>query len=232
VVGVEALARWRHPQQGIVLPESFVKVLEDAGRIDELMWSILGKAVRFCSIINASGVETVIAVNVSLKSLGNMELANRIIEIVQGHGVAAEKMCFEITETAATTNLGAALENLTRLRMKGFGLSIDDFGTGYSSMQQLTRIPLTELKIDQAFVHNASGNEAANVVLRSSLHVAKELKIKAVAEGVETQQDWDVLQELGCDLAQGFLIAKPMDADSYLTWIKDLASDPTSMFVP
>jgi EAL domain-containing protein (putative c-di-GMP-specific phosphodiesterase class I)/AmiR/NasT family two-component response regulator len=232
VVGAEALARWRHPQQGIVLPESFVKVLEDAGRIDELMWSILGKAVRFCSIINATGVETVIAVNVSLKSLGNMELANRIIEIVQGHGVAAEKMCFEITETAATTNLGAALENLTRLRMKGFGLSIDDFGTGYSSMQQLTRIPLTELKIDQAFVHDAAGNEAANVVLRSSLQVAKELKIKAVAEGVETQQDWDVLQELGCDLAQGFLIAKPMDADSYLTWIKDLASDPTSMFVP
>ncbi|MGZ5177995.1 MAG: EAL domain-containing response regulator, partial [Burkholderiales bacterium] len=128
VVGAEVLARWRHPQQGLVFPESFVKTLEDAGKIDELMWVMLRKGAAFCATLNAAGMDLSVAVNLSLKSLGNVELANRVAEIVRGHNLHASKMCLEITETAATTNLGPALENLTRLRMKGFGLSIDDYG--------------------------------------------------------------------------------------------------------
>jgi EAL domain-containing protein (putative c-di-GMP-specific phosphodiesterase class I)/CheY-like chemotaxis protein len=230
VVGAEALARWRHPQQGIVLPAMFVKVLEDAGKIDELMWIMLRKGVAFGSTLQAAGMESSVAVNVSLKSLGNFDLANRVSEIVRGHNLEPSKICLEITETAASTNVGAALENLSRLRMKGYGLSIDDYGTGYSTMQQLTRIPFTELKIDQSFVTNAAANETAKVILSSSLELARKLKVKAVAEGVETEQDWDVLQELGCDLAQGFFIARPMDAKAYLYWLRNLATDPTSMF--
>jgi EAL domain-containing protein (putative c-di-GMP-specific phosphodiesterase class I) len=231
VIGMEVLARWRHPQQGLVLPAAFVKILEDAGKIDELMWLMMRKGIAFCGTLNATGLESSIAVNMSLKSLGNVELASRVAELARAHSLAASNIVLEITETAVTTNLGAVLENLTRLRIKGFGLSIDDFGTGYATMQQLTRIPFTELKIDRSFVTNAATNEAARVILSSSLEMGRKLKIKAVAEGVETQRDWDLLLELGCDLAQGFFIAEPMDARNYLKWIRELATDATSIFV-
>jgi len=110
------------------------------------------------------------------------------------------------------------LENLSRLRMKGFGLSIDDYGTGYSSMQQLTRIAFTELKIDQSFVANAAKQDSARIILESSLEMAKKLKIRSVAEGVETQEHWDLIRSLGCDIAQGYFIARPMEANALLTW--------------
>jgi EAL domain-containing protein (putative c-di-GMP-specific phosphodiesterase class I) len=122
----------------------------------------------------------------------------------------------EVTESAVTIETGKTLENLSRLRMNGFGLSIDDYGTGYSSMQQLTRIAFTELKIDQSFIRNAAKQESSRIILESSLLMAKKLGITAVAEGVETQSEWDLLLGLGCDLAQGCLIARPMEARAYL----------------
>jgi len=116
--------------------------------------------------------------------------------------------------------LGKALENLSRLRMKGFGLSIDDYGTGYASMQQLTRIAFTELKIDQSFVRNASTQESCRAMLESSLEMAAKLKILAVAEGIETQADWDLLRHLGCPLGQGYFIARPMAEGDFLRWMR------------
>ena len=231
VIGAEALARWRHPQQGVVAPSAFIKTLEDAGKIDELLWVMLRKGAAVCRTLQTSGSDSSVSVNVSLTSLNNVEFSNRVIQVVRGQNVSTDKMCLEITEMAATTNLGLALENLTRLRMLGFGVSIRDFGTGYSSIQHLTRIPFTELKIDRSLVTNSSREESAKVILRSSLHTARELSVKAVAEGVETQQDWDLLQELGCDQAQGYFIETPMDATAYVTWIRDLATNATSMFV-
>ena len=129
-------------------------------------------------------------------------------------------MVLEVTESAATTDLAKVLENLARLRVKGFGLSIDDYGTGYSSMQQLSRIAFTELKIDQAFVANATREESARVILGSSLDMARKLNISAVAEGVETRADWDLLVQLGCEQAQGYLIAKPMDVIAFQDWAR------------
>src|SRR5262249_46595177 len=120
--------------------------------------------------------------------------------------------------SAAMTDIAKALENLTRLRMKGFGLSIDDYGTGYSSMQQLSRIPFTELKIDQSFVMSALEKESSKVILESSLDMAKKLKLKSVAEGVETRAHWNLLKKLGCDIAQGYFVAKPMDARAFADW--------------
>jgi EAL domain-containing protein (putative c-di-GMP-specific phosphodiesterase class I) len=128
-------------------------------------------------------------------------------------------MVLEITETAAMTDIGKALENLARLRMKGFGLSIDDYGTGYSSMQQLSRIPFTELKIDQSFVLSATEKESSRVMLASSLDLARNLKLKSVAEGVETRAHWDVLKNLGCDIAQGYFVARPMEAKAFEDWV-------------
>jgi EAL domain-containing protein (putative c-di-GMP-specific phosphodiesterase class I) len=227
VVGAEALARWRHPKQGIVLPASFIKPIEESGKIDDLTSVMLGKGVAFCSAFDKAGLNTVVAVNISLMSLNRGDFADRVSEIVQGQGLGAERICLEITETAATSNLGGtALENLTRLRMMGFGLSIDDLGTAASSIQQLTHIPFTELKIDRSFVANSTTDKTAMDVLKASLDIARQLKIKAVAEGVETLEEWNVLQELGCNLAQGHFIAEAMDAQAYVAWVRSLSMEP------
>jgi EAL domain-containing protein (putative c-di-GMP-specific phosphodiesterase class I)/CheY-like chemotaxis protein len=231
IVGMEALARWRHPRHGIVPPMSFITPLEEAGQIDQLTWPMLTKGMAFCSTLNATGVESSVAVNLALSSLGDADLAKRVTELASTYELAPERICIEVTETTATTNMATALENLTRLRLKGFTLSIDDFGTGYSSMQQLARIPFTELKVDRAFVTNALSNEAARVILKSSLQLARDLNIRAVAEGVETQRDWELLAELGCDLAQGYYIAQPMDARAYSAWLRDLSKNPHSVFM-
>lgn len=232
VKGAEALARWLHPQQGVVAPAAFIPALEDNGMIDKLLWVMLQKGAEFCGTCRSAGIEGTVAVNLSIKSLADVNLAERVTEVVRGFGAEPRDMVIEVTESAATTDVGRVLENLSRLRMNGFGLSIDDYGTGYSSMQQLTRIPFTELKIDRSFVTNAALNEAAKIILDSSLQLAKHLKIAAVAEGVETQQDWDLLRELGCDIAQGYFIARPMPGAAYCAWIRELESNPMTVARP
>ncbi len=220
VKGAEALARWRHPQHGIIAPYAFIEPLEDNDLIDELAWVMLRKAAAFCSTWRSAGLEATVSVNLSLKSLTDTRLADRVTELVLSENLEPRHMVLELTESAATTDVGKALENLARLRIKGFGLSIDDYGTGYSSMQQLTRIAFTELKIDQSFVTNAAKQESAKVILESSLDMARKLNITAVAEGVETQADWNLLRQLGCGLAQGFFIARPMEAGAYPNWVR------------
>jgi EAL domain-containing protein (putative c-di-GMP-specific phosphodiesterase class I)/CheY-like chemotaxis protein len=219
VVGAEALARWRHPQMGLLAPYAFIGAMEENGLIDALTWQILEKSAAMCRAWTSEGmVDLTVSVNLSLKSLGEPGLAERIAERVASQGLPARHMVLEVTESAAMTDIGKALENLTRLRMKGFALSIDDYGTGYSSMQQLSRIPFSELKVDQSFVMGALEKEANKVILASSLDMAKKLKLKAVAEGVETRAHWNLLQGLGCDVAQGYFIAKPMEADAFRSW--------------
>jgi EAL domain-containing protein (putative c-di-GMP-specific phosphodiesterase class I) len=221
VVGAEAIARWRHPVQGVVNPAAFIKPMEDHARIDALTVALLRKAAASCRAWGAAGSHATVAVNLSLTSLGDLTLADRLTQIVMEEHVDPRDVVLEVTESAAATHLGKALENLSRLRMKGFGLAIDDYGTGYSSMQQLTRIPFTELKIDQSFVRNAPTQPASRAMLESSLEMSRKLGIVAVAEGVETQVEWDLLRELGCPMAQGFFIARPMDAESYLRWLRE-----------
>ncbi len=218
VVGAEALARWRHPQKGVLAPYAFIAEMENNGLIDQLTWIVLEKSAEMCRGWRAKGLQASVSVNLSLKSLDDPGLADRITARVAAQKLEAKHLVLEITETAAMTDIAKALENLTRLRMKGFGLSIDDYGTGYSSMQQLSRIPFTELKIDQSFVMSATEKESSKVILSSSLDMAKKLKLKVVAEGVETRAHWNLLKELGCDIAQGYFIAKPMEAAAFGDW--------------
>ncbi len=219
--GAEALARWRHPRQGIVAPMAFIGALEQADRIDDLTWVMLTKAAAFCRTWRATGTDAKVSVNLSPRSLGAMHIADHLTEIVRSQAVEPKHMVLELTETAAATDAASALENLARLRMKGFGLSIDDYGTGYSSMQQLTRIAFTELKIDQSFVTNAAKQNSARVILESSLEMARKLNITSVAEGVETREGFDLLCHLRCDMVQGYFIARPMDASAYLDWVRE-----------
>ena len=218
VVGAEALARWRHPQKGLLAPYAFIGAMEENGLIDALTWQILEKSAAMARQWIGQGMDLSVSVNLSLKSLSEAGLAEHITERVAAQGLAPKHMVLEISETAAMTDLARALENLTRLRMKGFALLIDDYGTGHSSVQQLSRIPFSELKIDQSFVMAVREKQTNRAILASSLDMAKKLNLKAVAEGVETRAHWNLLQELGCDVAQGYFIAKPMEADELREW--------------
>ena len=221
VVGIEALARWRHPQQGVVLPDAFLKPLEEAGKIHMLLRSILRQGTGFARGLREVGHETVLGVNLSYESLTDVTLAEQICTVVASQNVDPVDVILEITESAATTDAGPALENLARLRMKGFGLSIDDYGRGVSSIEKLARIPFAEMKIDQALLIRAGRHASARVVFESSLDMGHRLDMHAVAEGVETQADWELLQEMQCDMAQGDYIAKPMSRASYMGWLRD-----------
>jgi len=218
LVGAEALARWIHPEQGVIDPHAFIPLLEQSGNIDALAFLMLEKTVAACRSFHSLGHRLVISVNLSLVSLDDPALADKITQVLRRIGIDPQYIALEITESAAMTDVAQALENLTRLCMNGFELSIDDYGSGYSSLQQLTRIPFSELKIDQSFVKDLAENEMSRIVVESSVNMARELQIKSIAEGVETQEDWDTLKSMGCDTAQGYFIARPMNLASFIEY--------------
>lgn len=220
LVGAEALARLRKPDGFFVPPDVFVPLLESRRLIDELTWIMLERSAEACRRWQAhDGLQDMsVSVNLSLTSLSDTDLADQLTQRVAAAGLDPKHMILEITESAAMTDVAHCLENLTRLRMKGFGLSIDDYGTGYSSMQQLSRIPFSELKIDRSFVTDVALHPQRRVILASSIDMARKLGLTVVAEGVESRADWDRLKELGCTLAQGYFIAKPMPAGEFLSW--------------
>jgi EAL domain-containing protein (putative c-di-GMP-specific phosphodiesterase class I) len=215
LVGAEALARWIHPDRGVIGPYAFIPLLEQSGNIDNLTFLMLEKSAKACRLFEEAGYPLSISVNLSRVSLNDPALADKITQTVRQTGLDPKQIILEITESAAMTEQAHALENLARLCMNKFALSIDDYGTGYSSLQQLTRITFSELKIDQSFVKNLSHNEALRIVVQSSIDMARQLGVKSVAEGVETREDWDTLAALGCDTVQGYFIAKPMSLQDF-----------------
>jgi EAL domain-containing protein (putative c-di-GMP-specific phosphodiesterase class I) len=205
---------------GKVAPYAFNKPLEDSGRIDELTWMMLRKAAACCRAWRAAGFETGVSVRLAVRSLADEGLSDRVTELVCGQDLEPRHMILEVAKSVVSTREGNALENLARLRMRGFGLSINDYGSGYSSLQQLTRIAFTELKVDQAFVRSAASDETSKGSLLSMLETARNLEIASVVEGVETRLDWDLLGTLGFDFAQGYFVAAPMDALAFTDWLK------------
>jgi EAL domain-containing protein (putative c-di-GMP-specific phosphodiesterase class I) len=203
-----------------VKPVSFVPMLEADGKMEAFTVAMLTKSAAACRTWREAGFKITMSVNISLVSLGDVVLADAMDQLVAESGLEPADIVFEITETAATSHLGRVLENLSRLRMKGFGLSIDDFGTGYASMQQLSRIPFTELKVDQSFVRGAIAGGSSRAVLESSLEIARKMRIDAVAEGVETDEQLELLRKLGCPLAQGNLLMEPVTAAEFLARLK------------
>lgn len=215
LVGAEALARWMHPEHGVVGPDEFIPHLERSGSIDDLTFLILEKSAAACRSFHEDGHLLTVSVNLSLVSLSDTSVADRITRTIRRSGIEPHYLVLEITESAAMTNVAQALENLARLCMNGFALSIDDYGTGSSNMEQLTRIAFSELKIDQSFVKGFSENRALRIVVESSIDMAHKLHVTSVAEGVESRQDWDALKAAGCVVAQGYFIAQPMDAKTF-----------------
>jgi EAL domain-containing protein (putative c-di-GMP-specific phosphodiesterase class I)/ActR/RegA family two-component response regulator len=218
--GVEALARWRRPVAGFVRPDQFIALAEREGLIHDLTLSVVGQALAQAARWNAHGLKLSMAVNLSPRLLEVPDLVQELAALAAQHGVPCSRIVLEITESSLVDGMGAALGILARLRLLGFGLSIDDYGTGFSSMQQLARLPFTECKIDRSFVHGAHGRTHQRVILRSALDMARKLGLVTVAEGVETLEDWRLLRDFGCDVGQGFLIARPMAASDLPGWLK------------
>ena len=226
ITGVEALARWIHPQHGIIAPYAFIQELEDSHKIDDLTFLMLEECAAICKTLIEKNFNINIAVNLSLVSLSEPTMAQKITHHVKQHGGDTKYFTLEITESTAMTDEPLALENLARLYMSGFTLSIDDYGTGYSNLQQLTRIAFGELKIDRSLIHGFANNEALQIIVASNIDMAHKLKIKSVAEGIETDQDWELLRKMGCDIGQGYFIAKPMEVGDFYQYIEDYRIKP------
>ncbi len=221
LLGMEALVRWNHPTHGLVFPDNFIGMAEECGAIDALTEWVLRAAVDRLAQWIAEGLALQIAVNVSMDNLRTPGFADRAGRVVRDAGMSPSNVTFEITESQAMSPSPAPLESLVRLRLQRFKLSIDDFGTGHSSLAQLRDVPFTELKIDRGFVHGARGNQIIRPMLEGSVGIAKRLGLVSVAEGVETQQDWDFLREIECDVAQGYFIGRPMHPNHLPEWIAD-----------
>ncbi len=218
LLGVEALVRWQHPERGLIFPGDFIPLAEKEGLIDRLTEVVIILAVEQSRRWQSEGLDVVISVNVSAENIKSLSLPEQLKELTDKHAIEPGKIELEITESAFMGELTSSLDVLNRLRMKGFSLSIDDFGTGYSSLTQLYQAPFTELKIDQRFIMRMIEDKEAMVIVKICIMLGHMLGMRLVAEGVETREVWDELKQLGCDVAQGYFIAKPMPADALITW--------------
>lgn len=220
IQGIETLSRWHHPERGILGPTAFIPLAEVSSLIDEMTCSVYRKAMCQTGEWLANGINLKVSVNISINTFSLAGFSEFLINVAQDQGVDPSSVVLEVTESQVVANALDCLEIIMGLRMKKFNLSIDDFGTGQSTMEQLKRIPFTELKIDRAFVHGALNDSGARAILESSLELAKRLKMVTVAEGVETKEDWDLVESLECDYVQGYYCAKPMPNEELVEFIE------------
>jgi len=221
VKGLEAFARWRHPEHGVLGPDAFMDALAQNDRVDFLDWAMIEMSVAHCRRYHDQGIPISMSVNLAPATLAHPNFIRQVSACLQRHGVLPDYLTFEMTEGSILDFDAGFIERLVRLRMLGFGLAIDDYGTGRSNLQLLARIPFSELKIDRSFVDGASKKRPLGAVLKSCLALAHSLERMSCAVGVETRQDWDFLQGLGCTYAQGYHIANPMAAEAFPGWLED-----------
>jgi len=219
-MAVEALARWRQADASCVAPDLFIVVAERAGIIGQLSAVLMELALREGARLHRAGFPLRIALNLSALWLDDLQLPDLLLQAARLQGLAPADIQLEVTETGVTKDIATALDVLTRLRLKGFGLSIDDFGIGYSSFEQLGRIPFTELKLDRSFVVRGTRDAAARAILESSMAMATKLGLPTVAEGVESAAQLELVRQLGCTALQGYLVAQPMGADALIEWLQ------------
>jgi diguanylate cyclase (GGDEF)-like protein/hemerythrin-like metal-binding protein len=231
VSGFEALVRWRHPRLGNVMPDRFIPIAERSGLIDVVTDRVVDLGLAWLSqafpshraAAPSEGVqeahEVTLSINMSAASLGDRDFVDHLTAACARYGVEPERIIMEMTETSAMRDPVATLDQLTRMRMKGFQLSIDDFGTGFSSMLQLARLPFSELKVDKSFVMRAMQSMESRAVVRSVVELGRSFGLRTVAEGVEDAGTLEYLKGLGCELAQGYYIGRPMTDKDVTDWL-------------
>jgi len=223
VTAVEALVRWQHPERGLVPPDLFIPIAETNGLIDDLTWVVLEQALEQCMSWRGQDLIMQLSINMSATTLKELDLPERMGQLLQKYDLDPSQLVLEITETALMQELVKSLDILTRLRIKGIRLSIDDFGTGYSSLVQLHRAPFSEIKIDRSFVSEMETDSEATAIVETIIMLGHKLNMKTVAEGIETESCQKKLVELGCDQAQGYLFARPMPAEDVFPWFSAYA---------
>lgn len=213
--GAEALVRWHQPDHGVISPAIFIPILEKEGRIDELTIFVLRRALDELAKWNESKPGLSCSVNISAQLLGDRKFVEKAIAIVEASSASNSQVTFEVTETAALTDLDLSVQALNRIREADIRISIDDYGTGQSTMSYLQRLPIDEIKVDQSFVKTIATDNANRVMVKSTIQMAHDLGFKVVAEGIEDQQCMDILSELGCDVGQGWHISKPATPEEF-----------------
>ncbi len=219
VVGVEALVRWRHPHRGLIFPDEFIPLAEHSGLMHRLTAYVVDHALEQAARWWSVGLEIPVAVNVSARDLHAGHLAGTLEEGLRRHGLPATALRLELTERVLMSDPARVGETLRALELLGVRLSLDDFGTGYSSLVLLQRLPVSEVKVDRSFVKRLTTSPDDAKIVRSIVDLAHALGVEAVAEGVETEEVWDLLAELGCDSAQGWYVSRPMPADRATAWL-------------
>ncbi len=223
VEGVEALARLSHPRLGLVYPDQFIEETERLGLMDALTDIVMERSLQ--EVADLEGLaEATLSINFPASSLVDLALPERIAQGAARANIPLSRLVVEITESGLIKEFGKALDVLARLRLRGASVSIDDFGTGYSSMAQLSRVPCTELKIDRTFVKDMLSDESAMAVVEESIGLAHRLRLRVVAEGVETPQQARALADAGCDLAQGYYYSRPISAQELGVWLATSAA--------
>ena len=229
ITGVEALVRWEHPELGFLQPDEFIPAAEDSGSVVPLGAWVLRKACSDVRDLNDLGIPIGVAVNFSLKQLQSAGVVDEIMEILSDTGLDATLLNLEITESSIMNDLESAIETLGALKALGVSISLDDFGTGYSSFGHLKRLPIDVLKIDKSFVQDVTSDADGAALVMAMISLAQNLRLKVVAEGVETKEQLSFLNLLRCDEYQGYFFSQPVDVDSLKNLIALNSKNGTSL---
>lgn len=224
--GVEALLRWQHPERGLLSARAFLPLITDNFLFDDLACVALERSVSQCRAWLDQGLQIPVSVNLTPDLLRDPRLIERIQDTASQYTLPAEYLTIEVSESTVAHESSESLETLLTLRVAGFGVAIDDYGTGRCDRAQLERIPASELKIDRQMLAGATRDPVLKAQLQTGLELARELNFVAVAEGVETRDEWDLVNELGCDMAQGWFIAHPMPGEELADWLVAWNADP------
>jgi EAL domain-containing protein (putative c-di-GMP-specific phosphodiesterase class I) len=226
ICGVEALARWHHPQRGLLGPNEFIPVAEENGLIEPLTVCVLDAALAQCGRWRAAGWDVPISVNVGAHCLHNADFPDRVDGLLDAHGSPPQMLTLEITESAIIADPARAMGVLGRLADMGVRLSIDDFGTGYSSISYLRGMRLHEMKLDRMFVTHLRSDTDNIAIVNALLDLARNFELQVVAEGVEDRETWIMLAALGCDIVQGYYLSKPIPTAEFVTWLAQHVDAP------
>ena len=219
VTGVEALVRWRHPERGLLMPSTFISLVEQTALIGPLAVKLVDQALAQAVRWRRRGLDLDVAVNLSARNLLDRELPARVAALLARHELPAERLTLEVTESATMADPERAIDVLSALRELGVAISIDDFGTGNASIGYLASLPASEVKIDRSFVSSIRDNVRDEAIVRSIVDLAHDLELRVVAEGIETSAVMEHLLALGCDAGQGFLISRPAPAAELTAWL-------------
>jgi len=220
IIGVEALLRWQHPDKGIIGPDDFIPLAEQAGLIKSLTTLVLDKALEQCSLWEQAGLQIPVAVNLSIKNLHDLDFPKEVKKLLKKWQVAPHLLVLEITESCIIVDQERVASVVRELKSNGIKLSIDDFGTGYSSISYLKKFPAREIKIDKSFVIDMVHNEDNAVIVKSTIDMVHNIGGQVVAEGVEDEATQDLLTELGCDFLQGFHVCRPLSPNLITEWFQ------------